>query len=88
MIGVDTVKQDGETVHTLYADETLNFCSLKSSGNHLLSRERNTPRCAVPETADSEVDAQTESISMGHCVTFSIINPKLVLPHGYVLILR
>ena len=30
MIGVDTVKQDGETVHTLYADETLNFCFLKS----------------------------------------------------------
>ena len=34
---------------------------------HLLSRERNTTRRAVPITADSESDVLTESSQWGHC---------------------
>ena len=35
--------------------------------SHLLSRERDTTRCAVPTTANSEFDDLTESASMEHC---------------------
>ena len=60
-------KKDAETTHTYKLKRRLNSVLSDPQRSHLLSRERNTARRAVPITADSESDALTESVSMGHC---------------------
>ena len=61
-------EKDAETTQTYKLKRRLNSVLSDLQRSHLLSRERNTTRRAVPKTADSEFDDLTESVSMGHCV--------------------
>ena len=62
------VKQDGGTNPTYML--MIRSTSVPSDlwRSHLLSRQRNTTRCAVPQTTDSEFDGLTDSVSVGHCM--------------------
>ena len=60
-------KKDADTTQTCKLKRRLNSVLSDLQRSHLLSRERNTTRRAVPVTGDSESDALTESVSMGHC---------------------
>ena len=61
-------KKDADTTQTCKLKRRLNSVISDPQRSHLLSRERNTTRRAVPITADSESDDLAESVSMGHCV--------------------
>ena len=83
-------KKDAETTQTYKLKRRLNSVLSDPQWSHLLSRERNRTRRAVPFTADSESDALTESVSMGHTasMSFSIINQKLVSSERDIVILK
>ena len=61
-------RKDAETTQTCKLKRRSNSVLSDLEKSHLLSRERNTTRRAVPFTADSESDDLTESASTGHCV--------------------
>ena len=82
-------EKDAETTQTCKLKRRLHSVLSDPQRRHLLSRERNTTRRAVPTTADSESDDLTENVSMGHCVhVLSIMNQKLVSSEGDIVVLK